>query len=133
MRFHRSAALALLLIFLAAHLALLPKTLEDLDSVNFALGVREFDVARHQPHPPGYPVFIALGKISTGVLRVAGVDGAAPRGLAVVSALASAAALPALFLFFRRLERRVGPWLRGSTRSSCTARTGTCCRSSCRR
>ena len=108
MRLHRSAGLALLLIFLAAHLALLPKTLEDLDSVNFAMGVREFDVARHQPHPPGYPVYIALGKISTGVLRVAGIDAAAPRGLAIWSAVAGAAALPAVFLFFRRLEGRDG-------------------------
>jgi hypothetical protein len=106
---YRSAGLALLLIFLAAHLALLPKTLEDLDSVNFAMGVREFDVARHQPHPPGYPVYIALGKISTGVLRIAGIDGAAPRGLAVWSALAGALALPAVFLFFRRLEGRDRP------------------------
>jgi Protein of unknown function (DUF2723) len=103
---HRSAALALLLIFLAAHLALLPRTLEDLDSINFALGVRQFDVARHQPHPPGYPVYIALAKVSTATVRFVGFDAAAPRGLAVWSALAGAAALPALFLFFRRLEGR---------------------------
>src|SRR5687767_8741277 len=51
-------------IFLVAHLAFLPPTLEDLDSMNFALGVRDFDPSRHQPHPPGYPIFIALGKLS---------------------------------------------------------------------
>ena len=102
----RSAGVALLLIFLGAHLAFLPRTLEDIDSVNFALGVRDFDVARHQPHPPGYPVFIALAKASTGALRAAGVDAAVPRGLAIWSALAGTAALPALFLLFRRLEGR---------------------------
>ena len=102
----RTAGVALVLLFLAAHLALLPKTLEDLDSVNFALGVRQFDVARHQPHPPGYPVYIALSKASTAVLRVAGIDGAASRGLAIWSALAGAAAIPAVFLVFRRLEGR---------------------------
>ncbi len=32
--------------------------------MNFALGVRDFDPSKHQPHPPGYPVFIALGKLS---------------------------------------------------------------------
>jgi hypothetical protein len=104
----RSAGLALLLVFLLAHLALLPKTLEDVDSINFALGVRQFDVARHQPHPPGYPVFIALSKLSTSALRAAGIAAAAPRGLAIWSALAGAAALPALFVFFRRLENRDG-------------------------
>ena len=102
----RSAAVALSLIFLAAHLALLPRTLEDLDSVNFALGVRTFDIAAHQPHPPGYPVFIALAKVSTAGLRAAGIGASAPRGLAIWSALGGAAALPALLLFFRRLEER---------------------------
>ena len=61
----RSAGAALLLLFLVAHLALLPRTLEDLDSINFALGVRQFDVAGHQPHPPGDPVYIAAAKMST--------------------------------------------------------------------
>jgi hypothetical protein len=60
-------AYALAAIFLVAHLAFLPPTLEDLDSMNFALGVRDFDPSRHQPHPPGYPVFIALGKLSHAV------------------------------------------------------------------
>ena len=35
--------------------------------MNFALGVRDFDPSKHQPHPPGYPVFIALGKLSHAV------------------------------------------------------------------
>lgn len=102
----RSAGIALLLVFLGAHLAFLPRTLEDIDSVNFALGVRDFDVARHQPHPPGYPVFVAVSKVSTGVLRAAGVDAAATRGLAIWSVLAGTAAIPALWLLFRSFERR---------------------------
>ena len=102
----RSAGVALILLFLVAHLFYLPRTLEDLDSINFALGVRQFDVSRHQPHPPGYPVYIALSKASTLVLRAAGVDAASSRGLAIWSAIGAAAALPALFLFFRRLEGR---------------------------
>lgn len=102
----RSAGAALVLAFLVVHLALLPRTLEDHDSINFALGVRHFDVAEHQPHPPGYPVFTALGKMSTAALRALGVDAPAPRGLAIWSACAGAAAIPAVFLFFRRLEGR---------------------------
>jgi hypothetical protein len=34
----------------------------DWDEALFQLGVREYDVAHHQPHPPGYPLFIALAK-----------------------------------------------------------------------
>src|SRR6185437_7420261 len=99
----RAVGLGLVATFLVAHLALLPHTLEDLDSINFALGVRQFDVAKHQPHPPGYPVYIAAAKASTATLRALGVDSPSPRGLAIWSALAGAAALPALVLFFRRL------------------------------
>jgi hypothetical protein len=54
------AALALL----ALRAFFLPPSLEDLDSVNFDLGVHDFDPLRHQPHPPGYPVFIAVAKIA---------------------------------------------------------------------
>ncbi len=102
----RSASVALILLFLVAHLVFLPRTLEDLDSINFALGVRQFDIARHQPHPPGYPVYIAMSKITTGALRAAGIDAASSRGLAIWSAIGAAAAIPAIFLFFRRLESR---------------------------
>lgn len=107
----RIAAAALLLVFLAAHVVFLPPTLEDIDAINFAFGVRQFDVARHQPHPPGYPVFIALAKPSTAAFRAVGDAAAAPRGLAVWSAIGGAAALAALFMFFAALEdRRTVAW-----------------------
>ncbi len=35
--------------------------LDEWDSVQFALGVREFNLWKHQPHPPGYPLYIFLG------------------------------------------------------------------------
>ncbi len=91
-------------LFLAAHLPFLPPTLEDLDSVNFALGVRDFDVARHQPHPPGYPIVIALAKVSTAMARAAGVAAPETRGLAVWSTLAGAALVFLLLAFFRALD-----------------------------
>jgi hypothetical protein len=55
-------AVALAVVFLAFHLPYFPQSLEDLDSVNFALGVRDYDVGQHQPHPPGYPVYILIAK-----------------------------------------------------------------------
>lgn len=33
------------------------------DAGNFALGVNNYNIAMHQPHPPGYPIFIGLGKV----------------------------------------------------------------------
>ena len=85
----RRLAVTLALIFLLAHLPFLAPTLEDLDSINFALGVRHFDPAEHQPHPPGYPFYIGLGKLSTGALDLLHPSGTAA---AVRAALASAAA-----------------------------------------
>ena len=98
-----AAVIALALVFLAAHLYWLPPTLEDVDSVNFAMGVRDFDVARHQPHPPGYPAYIATAKLSTAVLRAMGVASPEVAGLAALSAVSGAAAVIAVFFLFRRL------------------------------
>jgi hypothetical protein len=98
----RSAALVLAALFLAGHLPFLARTLEDIDSVNFALGVKRFDVAEHRPHPPGYPVFIALGKLSG---RLLGDGPAAPaRGLAVWGAVLGALSVFPLLGLFRGLE-----------------------------
>lgn len=85
--------LVLAAIFLAAHLPFLASTLEDIDSINFALGVRDFDPGRHRPHPPGYPVYIALAKVARLVLSE-------PHALAFWGALfAALAAFPLLRLF----------------------------------
>lgn len=85
-------------VFLALHLPYLPKSLEDLDSINFALGVRQFDVAHHQPHPPGYPVYIALAKI----VHAAVPDEAQALGL--LSVVAGALGVLAIGALFVRLE-----------------------------
>jgi hypothetical protein len=57
-------AIGLAAMFFIAHVLFLPSTLEDVDSLNFALGLHDFDPTKHQPHPPGYPVFMAVGKIA---------------------------------------------------------------------
>lgn len=35
------------------------------DSVNFALALERFDVRIHQPHPPGYLVYVLMGRLAT--------------------------------------------------------------------
>ena len=96
----------LALVFFAFHLPYLPFSLEDLDSINFALGVRQFDVARHQPHPPGYPVFIAAGKIVHLFVR----DEA--KALALIGVVGGALGVLAVARLFRRLDsdRRPDGW-----------------------
>src|SRR5688572_10786704 len=58
----RRVAYAVAAAFLAAHVSFIAPSLEDIDSINFALGLRDFDPAKHQPHPPGSPVYIAFGR-----------------------------------------------------------------------
>jgi len=87
--------------FLLVHLRALPQTLEDIDSINFAMGVESFDVASHQPHPPGYPVFIAMARLSTAAIGAVAPgwdrDARAAAGLAIWSVIAGALAAFVLF------------------------------------
>jgi hypothetical protein len=39
-------------------------SLDDFDSVSFALALNHFDISLQQPHPPGFPVYVAMGKIA---------------------------------------------------------------------
>src|SRR4051794_24239233 len=73
--------------WLLAHLPFLAPALEDIDSINFALGLHHYDPALHQPHPPGYPVFIAVGRVALAIIH-----GVAP-GLSYVRADALALAI----------------------------------------
>ncbi|HET6399305.1 MAG TPA: hypothetical protein VFH47_07105 [Candidatus Thermoplasmatota archaeon] len=51
----------LLAVTAATRLRWASTSLYTVDSVLFALGTEDYDVLRLQPHPPGYPVYVALG------------------------------------------------------------------------
>ena len=93
-----AVSVLLALVFLAFHLPYLPASLEDLDSINFALGVRHFDVAEHQPHPPGYPLFIVAAKAAHALIP------SEAHALAAVSIAGGALGVLAIAALFRRLE-----------------------------
>ena len=86
-------------LFFALHLPFLPPSLEDLDSINFALGVRHYDVSQHQPHPPGYPLFILAAK----TLHKIGLSEV--HALSLVSVLGGALGVFGCFALFQALER----------------------------
>ena len=89
----------LAVVFLSFHIPYLPASLEDLDSINFALGVREFNVAEHQPHPPGYPVFIFVAKAANAL------TGNEVVALGIVSIVAATLGAFAIAALFRRFDR----------------------------
>lgn len=64
---------------------------DDYDSIGFVRAFSHFDMAKLQPHFPGYPIFVALGHIATQV-------GLAPLTAAtMISAIAAAATAAAVF------------------------------------
>jgi len=61
-----SAGLAL--VTLASRWPYRARMLYNWDAVQFALALREFDIAKHQPHPPGYVLYVGLGRLMNATL-----------------------------------------------------------------
>jgi hypothetical protein len=76
------------------------RSLWDWDEVLFCLGLREYDVTNHHPHPPGFPVYIGLAKLA----RLAIHDDF--RALQAVNLVAAVLVFPAVFLLARELRFR---------------------------
>lgn len=73
------------------------------DSVNFAYAMREFSVAKEQPHPPGYIVYVWLCRAVDLLFHDAQVT------MVWISIVASALSVVALFYLGRAMfDRRVG-------------------------
>lgn len=87
-------------LLLAARLPFLAPALDNTDSINFDLGVHDYDPGIFQPHPPGYPVYIALAKAAHGL--VAGHAAA----LALISAIFGSLVVIPLFFLMRTLLRQ---------------------------
>jgi hypothetical protein len=77
---------------------------DDWDGVGFVESVRDFDLARFQPHPPGYPVYVALLRAAAFVVRDP------MRACALVAALNGAAAVAFAWLAARRLAGERASW-----------------------
>ena len=71
------------------------RSLNDWDEALFSLGVAEYDVNQHHPHPPGYPLFILAAK----AVHLLGVNEF--RSLQVIVLLGGLVLFPALVMFAR--------------------------------
>jgi hypothetical protein len=67
------------------------------DSVNFALGMEWFDVRLHQPHPPGYLLYVVLGRLVNLLV------GDANASLVWISVIFGGLTASAVYLLGRRL------------------------------
>jgi hypothetical protein len=85
----------LLALFIGSLLLRLPfraGSLVNWDSVNFALGTQVFDLAHHQPHPPGYIGYVLIGSALNYI------TGDPVASLTLLSTVAGAFAVVLLFL-----------------------------------
>jgi hypothetical protein len=111
----RKVAFVIAAAYLAAHLPSLAPSLEDIDSINFALGLRDFDPARHQPHPPGSPVYIVLGRALLAVVWAIGSTLSQTAAEALTLSLWSAVAGAVALFAAVRLFDEAAPQTRGAT------------------
>ncbi len=94
----RRDGLVMVLLGVATVISRIPDraaTLQGWDSVLFALGVEDYDVVAGRPHPPGYPVYIFLGKVANWFV------GDVNAALVWVSVAASGLAVAFLYGFMR--------------------------------
>ena len=98
----------------ALYFATRSPALDEHDSVQFAMGVFDFNLWKHQPHPPGYSLFIFLGWIGDKVF------GVGPElSLHFVSAIGGALFIAVWFLIIRlQFNERFAWWI-----ASCLAIT----------
>jgi hypothetical protein len=75
-------------------------SLWDWDEALFCLGMRSYNVTVHHPHPPGFPVYIALGRIVRTVIHNDF------RALQAVNLAAGMVVFPAVFFLARELRFR---------------------------
>jgi hypothetical protein len=98
-RLEATATAAALALLIASRFALLPSGPWEWDETLFARGLLAFDLPAHFPHPPGFPLWMALGWV---MLRLVGDP---LRGFQLLSAAASCLA----FFPLAALGRRVAP------------------------
>jgi hypothetical protein len=98
---------AIFLIAFALYFIFRSPGLDEIDSINFALGIRQFNLWEHQPHPPAYPLFIFLGWLGVKLF------GASPEAsLHFVSALGGSLFVAAWFLIIRlQFSKRFAWWV----------------------
>ena len=73
------------------------RSLNDWDEALFSMGVDEYDVNQHHPHPPGYPLFVLAAK----VVHLVGISEF--RSLQAIVLLGGFALFPALVFFAREV------------------------------
>lgn len=62
-KFRHKGIIALAAVMFIVYLLTLSISLDDMDSVNFALATEEFDISKDQPQAPGHPGYVFIAKL----------------------------------------------------------------------
>lgn len=73
------------------------------DEALFCLGLRDFNVAAHHPHPPGFPLYVVLGKLFRLFI------GDDFRALQAINVLSAMLVFPAMYMLAREMELEFVP------------------------
>lgn len=98
-RRERLAVWLLTLVIAATRWPAVSRTLWDWDEALFALALRDYDVVAHHPHPPGFPLFIALARALAKLIPLDEFH-----ALQSVTVFASLFVFPAMFFLARELR-----------------------------
>jgi hypothetical protein len=90
-------AVALFVLSLLLRLPFVSNALVNWDAVQFALATRSFDIERHQPHPPGYILYIGWGRLLTWL------TGDANASFVLTSLIAGSLAVSLLYVLGREM------------------------------
>jgi len=104
-------ASGLLLVTILSRLPFCSHIMYHWDCINFRLALEEFNLAKEQPHPPGYILYVWLGRLVNTFFSGSGAVGDRPQhdALTLISIVASGLAVATLFYLGRAIfDRRVG-------------------------
>lgn len=96
----RTIVLIVALVCAVTRLLAVARSLWEWDEALFAMAMRDYDVRFHHPHPPGFPVYIAMAKLVRFVVH----DDF--RALQTVNVVAAMLVFAAVFAFARELRLR---------------------------
>ncbi|MCI0661595.1 MAG: glycosyltransferase family 39 protein, partial [Acidobacteria bacterium] len=96
-------ALSLFLLCIVTRLIAIPASLWEWDDILFAHALHKYDLAAHSPHPPGFPVFVAMTRAAYWIF------GDEHRALTTVAFIFASLVAPALYYFYRAVfeDRRI--------------------------
>lgn len=96
----RTFVVAAAVVCAATRFVAMARSLWDWDEALFTMAMRDYDVTFHHPHPPGFPVFIAMARIARLIIP----DDF--RALQAVNLIAAMLVFPAVYCFARELRLR---------------------------